>query len=123
MLHFFSNDATRNPRRRLAHSLFVVAAIVSFVLAVVIVPQAQARPLANDFTIQLTSQNTLWVDANKCNSQGPQAAWLSFWITNPSGSSQSDVTVVLSGLNGTTTPKIIAAPDRVPRFGRGSRHR
>ena len=33
-------------------------------------------------TITLTSQETIWLDANKCNAQGPRGAWLSFEITN-----------------------------------------
>ena len=35
-------------------------------------------------TITLTSQEVLWVDANKCSAEGPRGAWLSHTITNPS---------------------------------------
>ncbi len=60
---------------------------------------AQTSPL----TITLGSQETLWVDTNKCSAQGPRAAWLSFLITNTGTTDVSNVTVVFAGFTGTGT--------------------
>lgn len=49
--------------------------------------------------IELTSQETLWLDANGCGVDGPSGAWLSHTITNPNLTALEDVVVTFSGFN------------------------
>ena len=53
--------------------------------------------LTGHISITLTSQEVLWVDANKCAAEGAKAAWLSFDITNTLGSDLTNVVVVFGG--------------------------
>ena len=53
-------------------------------------------------SITLTSQETFWLDANKCNAQSPRGTWLSFVITNTSSTTTlTNVTADFSGFTGT----------------------
>ena len=100
MLHPFSNQPVRGSRRTHVRTLVAAAVIVSLLVAGGLLSIVSAAPNA-DWTIEVTSQETLWVDANKCNAQGPRGAWLSFWVTNTTGATQDNVTVTISGFTGT----------------------
>ena len=54
-------------------------------------------------TIQLTSQEVMWIDANYCNGQGPRGAWMSFTITNNGAQSLTNVQVEFDGFTGTNS--------------------
>ena len=63
-------------------------------------------------SITLTSQETFWLDANKCNAEGPRGAWLSFVITNTSATTTlTNVTVDFSGFTGTNATYFQAPAD------------
>lgn len=62
-------------------------------------------------SIVLTSQERLWLDANKCNAEGPRGAWLSFVITNTGNVSLTDLTVDFSGFTGTNADYFVAPAD------------
>ena len=57
-------------------------------------------------SITLTSQEIMWVDANKCGAEGPRGAWLSFDITNTSTAAETltDVEVVFNGFTNQMDP-------------------
>ena len=55
---------------------------------------------AQTATITLTSQEVMWIDANKCSDQGPRGAWLSFTITNPNATALTNVVVTFAGFTG-----------------------
>jgi hypothetical protein len=67
-------------------------------------------------TITLTSQETMWIDANKCGAEGPQAAWLSFTVTNNTGAPLTNVTVTFAGFTGTNSAYFVAPNDLVRTF-------
>ena len=67
-------------------------------------------------TITLTSKEVMWVDANKCNEQGPRGAWMSFVVTNPNTTAMTGVTVTFSGFTGTNASYFIAPHDLTRTF-------
>ena len=84
--------------------VFVVALVAFALFNLVAPPQAQAAPAA---TVTLTSWETMWLDSNK-PADGPQAAFLSFLVTNTSTSPPTpaetlyDVTVTIGSFSNTT---------------------
>lgn len=79
-------------------------------------PAAFSAPNAA-FTFTLTSQQTMWLDANKCNSEGPRAAWLSFKVQNTSGATQNNVTITFAGFTGTNATYFKATADPIRQIG------
>ncbi len=80
--------------------------------------QSQSLVSAADapLTITLTSQEMLWLDANKCNAQGPRGAWLSFQITNTSATALSNVVVTISSFTGTNASYFKTPNDQTRTF-------
>ncbi len=58
----------------------------------------------------------MWLDANKCNDQGPRGAWLSFIITNNTTSVITNVVATWSGFTGTNASYFVAPHDPVRTF-------
>lgn len=65
--------------------------------------------------ITLTSQETIWVDANNC-ANGPRGAWLSFTITNNTVAPLTNVLVTFSGFTGTNASYFIPPHDLLRKF-------
>ncbi len=61
-------------------------------------------------TVAPSSQQTFWLDDNKCNAQGPRAAWLSFIIKNTGTTAATNVTVTFAGFTGTNASHFCAGP-------------
>lgn len=109
------------PRR-----LRVFAAVLLLMLAVSGLGAAgslEASPLNGPaaptavFSIAPTAQSTMWVDANKCNAQGPRGAWLSFVVTNTSGVTQTGVTITFAGFTGANATYFKATQDPLRTVG------
>jgi uncharacterized repeat protein (TIGR01451 family) len=70
-------------------------------------------------TITLGSQETFWIDANKCSAQGPRAAWLSYIIKNTGDAPANNVVVTFAGFTGTpgglVQPSYFSAPADLTR--------
>lgn len=96
--------------------LIAVLAVVFLLMVAVSAPGASSAPNST-FTTTLTAQETMWVDANKCNAEGPRGAWLSFIITNASGVTQNDVSVTFAGFTGTNAAYFKATADPVRQIG------
>ena len=58
----------------------------------------------------------MWLDANKCNDQGPRGAWLSFKITNNTASTLNNVVVTFAGFTGTNAAYFVAPHDLTRTF-------
>ncbi len=69
------------------------------------------------FSITPTAQSTMWLDANKCNAQGPRGAWLSFVVTNTSGVTQTDVKITFAGFTGANATYFKATQDPLRTVG------
>ncbi|MCK6611103.1 MAG: PKD domain-containing protein [Bacteroidia bacterium] len=67
-------------------------------------------------TIQLTSQEVMWIDANYCNGQGPRGAWMSFTITNNGAQTLTNVQVEFDGFTGTNSSLFIQPTDSIRSF-------
>lgn len=67
-------------------------------------------------TIMLTSPETMWLDANKCNQEGPQGAWISYLIINNTSSLIEDVYATFSGFTGTYASYFVKPVDDVRFF-------
>src|SRR5690606_26675065 len=67
-------------------------------------------------TITLTSQEKMWIDANKCTAEGPGGAWLSFIITNNTGNDLTDVVVTFNGFTGTNASYFLPPNDLSREF-------
>ena len=68
-------------------------------------------------TVTLSSQQTLWLDSNKCNAQGPRGAWLSFIIKNTGTAAASNVSVVFAGFTGANASFFSAPSDLARSYG------
>ncbi|MCF8451142.1 MAG: hypothetical protein K9G49_14810, partial [Taibaiella sp.] len=86
------------------------------VIAIVLIGTAFKSIAISLPTITLTSQEVMWVDANKCNAEGPRGAWLSYVITNPNATAITGVTVTFSGFTGTHAAYFIAPHDITRTF-------
>ena len=53
-------------------------------------------------TLTLTSWETMWIDSNKPDAEGPQSGFLSFLVTNTGTERLDDVVVTFSGFSSTT---------------------
>lgn len=107
----------KQPAFRILLTLTLLFTAMAPMLAPATVNAARpAAPLAA-FTITPTAQSTLWLDANKCNAQGPRGAWLSFVVTNASGTTQADVTITFAGFTGTNATYFKATQDPLRQVG------
>ena len=63
----------------------------------------------------LTSNPVFWLDANKCNAEGPRGAWMSFIIKNTSVPAQTltNVTITFNGFTGANAGKYVNPKDPV----------
>ncbi|MFY8021717.1 MAG: PKD domain-containing protein [Bacteroidia bacterium] len=84
--------------------LFTIALFLSLVQSL----QAQ--------TINLTSQQVMWIDGNNCNSQGPRGAWMSFTIHNTTAGTLTNVRAEFDGFTGTNANLFIEPNDSVRTF-------
>ncbi|MGD9148342.1 MAG: hypothetical protein PVI80_22450, partial [Anaerolineae bacterium] len=71
---------------------------------------------AANIEIELTSQEILWVDANKCSAEGPRGAWLSFVIKNTGDEDLTDVVVTFAGFTGTNASFFVTPSDLTRTF-------
>jgi len=67
-------------------------------------------------TITLSSQETLWLDANSCSAMGPRGAWLSFIIKNTGTDPATNVTVTFAGFTGANASYFSAPADLTRTF-------
>ncbi len=120
---FFVHDVQGAARRG---RLGAFAAMLALVLAVSSLgaagsleasPSISAAAPAAVFSITPTAQSTLWLDANKCNAQGPRGAWLSFIVTNTSGVTQTGVTITFAGFTGANATYFKATQDPLRTVG------
>jgi Thrombospondin type 3 repeat len=110
------SDKARRLLGRAFHSLVLSAWLTLASTVMVGTGAGPALGITAPLTITSTSQETMWLDANKCNAQGPRGAWLSFVVTNTGATSLTNVTATFAGFTGTNGTYFEAPTDLVRTF-------